>query len=379
MGIFNRKEKITGMIGLDIGASGLKLVELIEKDGRKLLSTYGHVSINKRDSSNEQPPNPAELGRILKELAKKCDIQQKRVNVSLPSHAVFHAIITIPQPKKSDENIQLQIESRVKQLLPLPIEEMVLDSTIIDTHLLPKASSTQKKGDEENKITNFSPLGTTKEAPKFIRVLVSGSPKKLISEYIETVKVAGLELVSLETESFGLIRSLIGNDKSRIMILDIGQARTNIEIVQEGIPFLHRSIKAGGADLTQAIAKSTSVDIDTAEQIKKDLGQVNGDLEMGEVPDYIKDVLQPIIHEARYSLDLYAKQDFHNNKSVEKVIITGGSSHIPYLDPLITQALNINVFVGDPWARILTPPPIKPLLDEIGPIYAIAVGLAMKK
>lgn len=381
MGLFSKKNEVQGLIGLDIGAGGMKLVELIKKDGRHLLSTYGHVSMRNGDSNNEDIFDPKLAGAVLKELAKKADVQQKKINISLPSHAIFHAIITIPQPKKPNEDIKPLIESRVQQLLTEPLDEMILDSTIIDQHLMPKAKVEDKKkkdSKEDLKIEDFVPIGADKEAPKFVRVLVSGSPRDLVDKYVQMTKIAGLELVSLETESFGMIRSLIGNDKSRIMLVDIGQARSNIEIIQEGIPFLHRSIKAGGAELTKAIAKSTGVDIEVAEQIKRDLGNAESEISLGNIPEHIRDVLEPIIHEIRYSLDLYAKQDFHHHESVEKVILTGGSAHIPYLIPLIQDALNLNVYVGNPWARVLTPPPMNSLLAEIGPMYSIATGLAMK-
>lgn len=389
MGLFRKKTEVKGLIGLDIGAGGIKLVELFEKENRLMLSTYGHVSVNGRDSKKEDIFNPDQYGKILKELAKRCNVQQKKVNISLPSHAVFHAIITIPQPKKPGEDLKPQIENRVKQLLPLPIEEMILDSTIIDAHLLPKSKlidgkkkkkqQTEEEMDISKQIEDFVPLGGKKEAPKFIRVLVSGSPKVMIDNYLQMIKVAGLELISLETESFGLIRSLIGNDKSRIMIVDIGQARTNIEIIQDNVPFLHRSIKAGGADLTNVIAKSTGLDYDSAEQLKRDLGNSNDDIDYKDIPSHIKSVIDPIIHEIKYSLELYKKQDFHENTSIEKILLTGGSAHIPYLEPLIKDALGVNVYIGNPWARILTPPPMKPLLNEVGPMYAVATGLAMKR
>jgi Tfp pilus assembly PilM family ATPase len=80
---------------------------------------------------------------------------------------------------------------------------------------------------------------------EMIRVLVSGSPKELIQDYIQIAKEAKLEIAYIETESIAVIRSLVGNDPSRIMLVDIGAARTNITIAQERYPFLHRSVRAG--------------------------------------------------------------------------------------------------------------------------------------
>ena len=85
-----------------------------------------------------------------------------------------------------------------------------------------------------------------KQKEKHVRVLVTGAAKSLVQKFIEIFKYAKLELQAIDTESFALIRSLVGKDKSSIMILDMGSKRTNITIVEKGIPFLTRSINIGG-------------------------------------------------------------------------------------------------------------------------------------
>lgn len=145
-------------------------------------------------------------------------------------------------------------------------------------------------------------------------------------------------------------------------------------MVHEGIPFLHRSIKAGGATVTAMMAKQLGISHGDAEQMKLDLAQAGE----GELPPVLKEAMMPILHEVRYSLDLYAQQEFHEHESVEKIIITGGSARLPQIDPFLTEALDINVYLGDPWARVAAPKGIRPVLDEIGPRFSVAIGLAMK-
>lgn len=384
MGLFGRKkEEVRGMIGLDIGANGMKLVELVQFERRLILSTYGHVSLKDQDINLQKEIDHAEkLGRALRALADKSKVQQKKVNISLPEHSVFHAITTIKIPKTANEDIQEAIEKKAKPLLPMKREDMVLDSIVIDKHLLPKKLQNEQKKkndgvgeDIQKAIKDFAEAEKVDENQGYIRVLISGSPKKMVEDYVRMVKVAKLELSALETESFALIRSLVGNDKSRIMIVDIGHERTNITISQEGIPFLHRSISAGGHALTNAISRSIGVDYDQASQIKSALK----DSELEEMPKHIEDVLAPIVHEIKYSLDLYSGQDFHAHNSVEKVILTGGSAKLPFLQKMLEDKLAINVYAGDPWARILKPKAMISLLDSIGSEYAVSAGLAMKQ
>ncbi len=382
MGLFGKKEHIDGLLGVDIGAGGIKLAELQKKDSRLHLTTYGY-SRRKATMDGSLLDDPALAGRVLKELHKRSGAKVNAVNVSLPSHEIFHAIITIPQPKSPEDQLKHMIEGRVAKLLPLPMNEMVLDSTIIDRHLLPKEGlfkkSEKKKDKKGEKVKKgkddaYIPLADD-DARKHIRVLVLGTPKTLVKKYVDTFKAAGLELASLESEAFALIRSLIGNDKSHIMIVDIGHERTNIAVTHEGIPFLHRSIRAGGGEITSRLSKAMNISLEEAEQYKLDLA-LGGT--QGEMPAVLKDVIDPILHEIRYSLSLYDQQNA-GKESIEKIILTGGSAQLPYLVSAISKDVDKNVYLGNPWARVVVPSGLKPALEDIGPRFAVAVGLGMKQ
>ncbi|MFA6522195.1 MAG: type IV pilus assembly protein PilM [Patescibacteria group bacterium] len=369
MGLFGKKEsRSPGLIGVDVGAGGIKAVELIPESGKVRLATYGYSQIKNFDTwTGSLLDDPKKGAEILLRIHKESGMKSMRANASLPSQHVFHAIITIPQPKDAKENLKPMIEAQVRKLLPQPIENMILDSLVIDKQLLPKPIVEDKKA-------QALALPPPPQESKHIRVLVSGAPKELVGKYLEIFKLAKIELVSLETEAFALIRSLIGNDKARVMIVDIGYERTNITIVYEGIPYLHRSIKTGGGVITSMLAKQTGVTMAEAEQMKVDLASATN----ADVPQVLKDAMMPILHEIRYSLELFGAQDFHEHNTVEKIILTGGSARLPYIDPFLTEALNINVYIGDPWARIAVPAGLRPVLDEIGPRFSVAAGLAMK-
>lgn len=381
MGLFSKKKsQPSGLIGIDVGAGGIKAVELALQDGRLRLKTYAYSSFS--DLSVQRKSlldDPKKAAAVLREMYKKSKMSSNIANAALPSHSVFHAIVTIPQPKDAKQDIKPMIDTQVKKLLPMPIEDMILDSTIIDKHLLPKAQNKEEKGKDkkaQKKPVSRDDIGVpTPKDQQHIRVLISGAPKDLVSKYISVFKMAKLTLSSLETEAFALIRSLVGKDKARIMVVDIGYERTNITIVDGGIPYLHRSIKAGGANVTAMIAKQMSLSMDQAEQVKLDLAM---SAQQGEVPPVLREAMMPILHEIRYALELYAQQIFHDNNTVDKIILTGGSAHMPHLDPFLTEALNMNIYLGDPWARVAAPEGLRPVLSEIGPRFSVAVGLAMK-
>src|SRR3989339_651035 len=134
--------------------------------------------------------------------------------------------------------------------------------------------------------------------------------EKLTANIInEIYKKAKINLMSLETETFSLIRSLIGNDKSTIMMVEIGANTTDVSIVDNGIPMLNRSIDIGGMTITKAIAKNLNISLEKAEQFKYDLGisSMNSDIDV--VPKTIIDTIEPIINEIKYAVNLFQNKN----------------------------------------------------------------------
>ena len=211
--------------------------------------------------------------------------------------------------------------------------------------------------------------------------MVTGAAKSLVQKYIEIFKLAKIDLVALDTEAFALIRSLVGKDKSTVMIVDIGYTRTNFTIVEKGIPFLTRSINVGGGTVTKKIMEQLNVPEAEAERLKQDLGTMaESDPQTGEgLQVVLASVLQPMINEIKYASEVYAKMELTDGKKFEKIILTGGSAHLPGLVKELTMAMNTNVYIGDPWARVMTPEELRPVLDEIGPKLSVAIGLAMRE
>lgn len=368
MGLFKKKkeERFDGMLGVDIGTSGMKVVEIVPDKGRLKLSRYAYSepagSAKSEAALIDDAPKAAET---LRKILKASDMRATKAVASLPSAKVFHAMITLPVPKSPKEDLKPIIEAQARKFLPLPLEEMILDSNILDKDLLPKHESDKQKD---------AALEAGDKTKKYIRVLLTGAPKVLVAKYVEIFRLAKIDLASLETEIFALIRSMIGKDKSRIMIVDMGAGRTNIAVVDKGVPYITRGIKSGGNAVTQALAASMGVSFEEAEAMKRDLAFSASQ----ELPPKLEEAIKPVLHEIKYTLQLYADQDFHENSTVEKIIITGGSSHVPGLIPYITAALNVNVYHGDPWARVATVAEARPVLDEVGPRLAVAIGLAMR-
>jgi type IV pilus assembly protein PilM len=264
----------------------------------------------------------------------------------LPSFSVFSSVINVPKNKKKLEEAVIQ---EAKKVLPLPIEEMVLDWKVVPS----------QKGELESSEST---------------VFLTGSPKKLVRKYIEVFKKADIFLANLETETFSLIRSILGKDPSVVMMIQMGGNSTNFSIIKNDIPYLNRSINISGGAITKKISEELNLDWDQAEQFKLDLS-LSSTEKNAKIPKLAIDVLDPIIKEIKYMLGLFQGGD---EDKVEKIILSGGGSLSFNFSDHLEKATNIKTIVGDPFFRVSCPEELRPVLNEVGPRLGVAVGLALR-
>jgi len=369
MGLFGPKKQ--SYLGVDIGVGGIKMVELQNEKGRARLVTYGFTE----RLPDAQPANlvdsPKECSDLLRLIAKKAKVTTTRGIASLPIASVFSSVITVP--KGSDKEMKEAVQWQARKLIPVPLEEMVLDSKPLTPPTDPSAK--EKLPTEKEK----ADPAAKKDESKTIQVLLTGASKAMVQKYVNVFKMANLELVSLETETFALIRSLIGKDRSSTLIVDIGAARTNIVIVENGIPFVTRSLDMGGSTLTRAISRQLSMELRAAEQMKCDIKSVSTIYPGEGLPKVFEAAVAPLVTELQYSMNLYGSRgEGQSEKKIERIILTGGGSALPALIDHFSKQLNMKVYVGDPWARVVYPDGLRPVLDEIGYRFAVAAGLAMR-
>ncbi|MDD5749652.1 MAG: pilus assembly protein PilM [Patescibacteria group bacterium] len=372
MGLFSSS---TSYLGVDIGTSSIKIVELENFKNQARLKTYGYADAAVNVLGGDIEQNNEKIARYINEITKKANTQTRSAVAALPTFSVFNFIINLPPMPKKD--LASAIKWEAKKFIPVPLEETILDWKIIGAKRKSQGLKKDKKeADKKNGDIQSDSAGkaNVKQDEQNYRILLTAAPKNLVARYIDIFKRAKLNLLSLETESFALARSLLGNDRSTVMIVDVGSTTTDICIIEEGVPIINQGLDMGGESITTTIMNSLNVSKDRAEQFKRDFGLslAGGDQK---IPDVIKKSLDAIINEIRYVFDRYHKQD---TGSIEKIILTGGSSFLPNFPQYLSELLNISVIIGDPWDRIIYPLDLKPILDEMGPRMSVCLGLAMR-
>lgn len=343
------KSSLQSYLGIDINAQSVKLVELKKHGNKVALSTYGFSERFSEAASKEGAPlDIKRTADLIKNICEKSHATSTLALASLPTFSVFSSIINI-NSGVSKKDIETAVNWEAKKVIPLPLQDIILDWQMLEQ-------------------------ATTETTSH--KILLTGAPKALIQNYVNVFKNAQLNLLSLETEIFALIRSLIGNDRSSVMIVQLGSTTTNIFVVDKSVPVINRSISVGGVNITQAIAANLNMNLAQAEQFKYDLMHNNGSDESGKLPTMILESLNPIVNEIKYILEVFGNKD---NRRVEKIILTGGGALLPGLTNHLAETFNLNTIVGDPWFRVAYPFELKPILDKIGPRLAVAIGLAMRE
>jgi type IV pilus assembly protein PilM len=332
-------------LGIDIGSASIKIVELRDVNRAPELVTYGLAEFPLDRAPGDTEKNIADTAATIVAACAKAKTKSKQAFAALPTYAVFTSIISLPKLSKGELKSAIQWEA--KKVMPLPVEEMILDPQVLD-----------EPGPNET-----------------MRVLLTGAPKTMVDRYIRIFQKTNLVLLGLETEGFALVRALVGRDKSSTMIIDMGASTTDILIIDNNIPFLNRSIDVGGLHVTRAIGRSLNIALPRAEQFKYDIGMNAVESPPSEIPKTIEEAIAPILNEIKYTLTLFQGQ---SKKSVEKIILSGGSSLLVNFANYLSQTLGMRVYVGDPWARVRYPLELKGVLQESAARFAIAVGLAMR-
>ncbi len=365
--IFSRifKKPEGSILGIDVGSSSIKIVQLRKKGETATLETYGELSLGPyAGGSVGQSTNlPTEkiieaLNDLLKE--KEVNISTKSAAFAIPFASSLMSLIQIPDvPMKELQNL-IPIEAR--KYIPIPIAEVALDWSIIprdDTSI------------EDN------PEGTTtfqKPKEKALDILLVAIHNTVLQKYQSIVTGCGLEASFFEIEIFSTMRAVLDETIAPVMIFDMGASTTKLYIVERGIVRLSHTVNRGSHDITVAISKSMGLALDRAEVMKRTVGLGGG--EDKDMSDIVHLSLDYIFAEAnRVILNFERKY----NKNLKKIIFVGGGSALKGLAELAQNNFETPVETSDPFAKIEAPAFLEQALKETGPEFAVAIGLALRK
>ncbi len=349
-------------IGIDIGTSAIKMVELKGRKGCIKLSAYGEFqrSIFPNKQSFQSGPLyllEEEAARIIKLIKNEAQIKSRKAVMSIPVFSSFFTTITLPSLPK--EEITDAISFQARQYIPVPISEVVLDWSIL-----------KSKPPHQN----FGSGGKKEKDRNNIDVLVVAVPNEVVNRYVRIAQLADIELSALEVETFSLARSFSKEDDSSFLIIDFGANSTSISIIRRGSVLMAYSLNFSSARFTESISKFLELEPKKAEELKRKQGLQDKDT----IAPIILPLIDRIISEVEKIVDNYRRKQ-KKELRIKKVIIAGGMANLPGLKNYLEEKLKKEIEIGNPFLNIKTLPILSPVLKQIGPSFAVAVGIAMRE
>jgi type IV pilus assembly protein PilM len=348
-------------LGIDIGTSSIKIVEVKMSGGKPILSNYAWMNLSGPEMDNKMASFDTVMLEHLKRMLKEGDFKSKKAFVSLPS---FGGLVTLIEfPAMDEKDFEQAIRFEAHKYIPTSMDDIVLSWDIVGKKSANK--SLLRKADE------VETAGGQKEAEEKIQVLLVAAPKSRVAKYEQLVKKSGLDVGSIEIESFAIARSLVGNDQGNFIVVDIGSRVCNIILIEKGIVKVNRNIDAGGRDITRAIARSMSVDEERAEKLK-----VSGKEFLNRESGITFPVLDMVGKEVERVLGAYYKNEA--GKKIDAVILSGGTAALGGLEKYFSDLLKARVITGDPLSRVEYDAKLKPALSQIKGQLSVSIGLALK-
>ena len=368
-------------LGIDIGTATVKVVALSRgsKDGQFILENYGTVmspwSLQNPNSPGQESPRlpDGEVIEMVKAVLAEMKAPYKAEAVfSIPVYSSFITEITLPPMSLSELNTA--ISDQAKQYVPISLSEVELDWQVISKQESPKAAPSVKAEGQEEAAEKLSPDSAKLAESEGLNVLLAAVPRETVqrSEYL--AKEIGVKLTALEIETFGLVRSVVGRQRGAVCLVDMGARNTNITIVVDGFIRLNRNIDVGGDELTRVIAQSMGLTVRRAEEMKR-LQGLKAEGGEHEIVAIMHPVLDKILVEVERVVNAYGTR---HHQELSEVILIGGSAQLNGVVEYLSEKLRIPHRLGGPWQNVSYPPEMKPILTELAPTFATAIGLAMR-
>jgi type IV pilus assembly protein PilM len=352
-------------IGVDVGTSNVKIVELKISGNKPVLTNYAWIPIVGGLSDGREAKASyfeVALPEYIKKMLKEAHISSRDAIFSIPAFGGLITLIEFPDMEKKELDQAVRFEAR--KYIPMSLDDVILSWEVVRKNS-PKRLIDKKNVLEEKELKE----GERKSEGK-LEILLVAAPKNKVSKYEQLAKDSGLRLRSIEIESFSLVRALIGNDQGNFVIVDIGSRICNIILVEKGVIKVNRNMDAGGRDITKVISRSVNVDSDRAEKLKvSENNFLSGESNM-KFP-----VVDLIVGEVSRVIKAYYKDD--REGLLDGVILSGGTAKFSGLEEYFSKNLGIKTILGNPLGRVEYDQKLRPKLSELGSYFSVAVGLAL--
>lgn len=348
-------------VGVDIGTSGIKLVELRKKNGRAVLETYSTLALGPYASLDIGATTNLEtsvLSKAVMDAVREATITTTDAAFSIPSSASLVFLLELPAGI-SEKDLPSIVPTEARKYIPVPITEVMLDYWVIPHR--------EEGFYEESKGVEVTAAKT--------EVLTAAIHNETLNKFRELAKTSGLVADVFEIEVFSAIRSTFAHELSAVLLIDFGASKTKLSIVEYGIVRSFHIVNRGSFDITKTLSESLGVSFAKAEEVKRAVGIIGNGADRA-ASDVARLAVDYIISETGTVISAFERK---YSKPISKIILTGAGSLLPGFREHTAEVFRTEVVYGDPFGKVEVPEFVRKVLSETGPEFAVALGLALRK
>lgn len=342
------------MLGVDIGTSSIKIVQLRRERGRVVLETYGAIALG--------PYGGVEIGRAtalptekiveaLRDVIREANVTTTNAAISIPYSSSLISVLKLPAAVEKQLAQVVPIEAR--KYIPVPINEVELDWFEIGSG---------KKGDPNAQI----------------EVLLVAIHNDTIAKFRSIATSASLIAKFFEIEVFSSVRASLDRGIAPVAVVDMGAATAKFYVVERGLIHESHIISHGAQEVTLAASHALGVSVVEAEEWKRRFGLGETSAVVPKQSEFRKSIelsLTPLFSELSRTIVAY---ETRMNQSIDAVVLTGGGATLKGIKEFASAHIQAEVRLADPFSKTEAPAFLEAVLREAGPEFSVAVGLALR-
>ena len=340
------------LLGIDISATSVKLLELSSVSGRYRVESYAVEPLPPNAVAEKTITDAQLVGEAIGRAVKRAGTRTKLAACAVPGSAVITKVISMPNDLREIE-LEEQVRVEADQYIPYSMDEISLDFTV---------------------------LGPTQGDATRIDVLLAASRSENVDSRVGALEIAGLKARIVDVEAFALentmqmISSQAGPIANAhiVAVMDVGATTATLSVLEDSKIIYTREQLFGGRQLTEEIQRRYGISYEEAGLAKR-----QGGLPDNYEPEILRPFMESMAHEVNRALQFF----YSSNQvgSVDHVMLAGGCSCLPGIDAMVQSKIDTPTTIANPFRLMTTAPRVRAqALTSDAPALMISCGLALR-
>jgi len=338
------------LIGLDIGSRTIKVAQSEEKKNGWVLKKFGMIDIEHGLIEDGAIRNPEAVADAIRQLIKNNKIKETNVVISIAGFSII--VKNIAVQTMEDKQLQETIKFEAEQYIPFDIEDVNLD---------------------------FQILGVNESNPSQMNVLLVAAKKEMIEDYVNLVKMAGLNPCVIDVDAFALQNIYEVNyetEGENVALIDIGANKTTLNILKGNVSVFMRDVSLGCHQINQKISSIAGCSLEEAESLYQT--EDSEKISTKDMVEVVSSVVTDWCTEIRRALDFFYST--YPDDHIRKIVLSGGGANIKKFRQLLAVETSSEVEIIKPFEHYSVDGSFdQSYLDKIAPQAAICMGLSIRK